>query len=591
MGKFISGCIFFIFFGWLIPGGVAQKLTPIKINISNASAYRDSLKLKIFGTTVFPYNILPDAVFTNVDSIDHFNYNGFPYTSIMYPSGNLDSIDKFHITLDANPVYFPDKVKAYLFHPHNSNGKLFIYHAGHCAGAASAEDVIINNKNVFPGLVIPTLIAQGYTVLAVPMLNYKTTTQLGVYCGYDGHNDLFTDNVYSFPLRFFFKPLIASLNLLGRNNYSAIYMSGLSGGGWVTSVYPAIDTSITMSFPVAGSWPMPVRFAFYPQLGDYEQTYLPVFTELLDYHELYTLACVAPARKMLQVNNRFDPCCFSGSAAHIYYADSVQKALIGTGGLYKFYLDETDTTHSVTAKALQVILRFIANEEGKLLSVPDDSTTNGMEYYYNIKNNFRTESGTQPATLKFSLLRSPSWLNLDAFSGQLEGMVPSGLVIAHPDTISFKVEDLSGRFVVYNYQLIRKRESPYIFTNAGEDSVLYMLPPFPYSLASISNNIAASFHFSDQALQATEVSVFNNSVIKIRVNRILQETDSLSYNGFYHPDGIRYINGNKLDNIGLCKINISAVKNNIAVAGMIRFNTSTNKFEFFNGVTWISLNR
>jgi len=240
---------------------------------------------------------------------------------------------------------------------------------------------------------------------------------------------------------------------------------------------------------------------------------------------------------------------------------------------------------------LQVILRFIANEEGKLLSVPEDSITNGMEYFYNIKNNFRTESGTQPAALKFSLLTSPSWLTLDLNSGQLEGIVPPGSVIAHPDTISFKVEDLSGRFVVYNYQLTRKRSSPYLFTNAGEDSVLYMLPPYPYSLASISNSIAASFQFNDQALQATAVSVFNNSIIKICVNRILLETDSLSYNGFYHPEGIRYINGNKLDNIGLCKIYLSAVKNNIAVAGMIRFNTSTNKFEFFNGVTWNNLNR
>ncbi len=170
-------------------------------------------------------------------------------------------------------------------------------------------------------------------------------------------------------------------------------------------------------------------------------------------------------------------------------------------------------------------------------------------------------------------------------------MVPSGSVIAHPDTISFKVEDLSGRFVVYNYQLTRKRASPYFFTNAGEDSVIYMLPPYPYSLTAISNNITSSFQFNNQALQATAVSVFNNSVIKIRVNRLLQETDSLSYNGFYHPDAIRYSNGNKIENVGLCKINLSAVKNNIAVAGMIRFNTSTNKFEFFNGVTWNNLNR
>ena len=200
MGKYIHA-ICFLFFMMLVPEGSAQQVTPIKVNASNASQYRDSLRLKIFGSASLPYHWLPDSVIKDVRSIDQFNYNGFPYTSIMYPSGNLDSVDKLVVTLDDNTYYFPDKVKVYLFHPHNSNGKLFIYHAGHCAGVAPAEDVIINNRNIFPGLVIPALIEQGYTVLAVPMLNYKTTTQLGVYCGYDGHNDLFTDNVYSFPLQ------------------------------------------------------------------------------------------------------------------------------------------------------------------------------------------------------------------------------------------------------------------------------------------------------------------------------------------------------------------------------------------------------
>ena len=591
MGKFIHACFCFIFSMMLVPEVSAQQVTPIKVNASNASQYRDSLRLKVFGSASLPLHWLPDSVITDVRSIDQFNYNGFPYTSIMYPSGNLDSVDKLVVTLDNNTYYFPDKVKVYLFHPHNSNGKLFIYHAGHCAGVAPAEDVIINNRDIFPGRVIPALIEQGYTVLAVPMLNYKTATQLGVYCGYDGHNDLFTDNVYSFPLQYFFKPLISSLNLLGRNNYEAIYMCGLSGGGWVTSVYPAMDTAVSMSFPVAGSWPIPVRYSFYPQLGDYEQTYLPVFTELLDYHELYTLACMAPARKMLQVNNRRDPCCFSGPFAHVFYVDSVKKALQSQGGRYDFYLDETDSTHSVTAKALQVILRYIAGEEGKLLLLPEDSITNGMEYYYDIRNNFRTESGNTAGQPGYSLLKAPAWLNLDAANGILEGLVPEGSVIAHPDTISFKVEDTTGRFVIYNYRLIRKRPGAFLFTNAGEDTVVYMLPSYPYSINTVNSSIAPSFNFNSQNLHAVSVSVFNSSIVRITVNRPLAATDSMAYNGFMHPDAVRYVNGSKMDNFSMSSINLSAVKNNIAVTGMIRFNTSTNKFEFFNGVAWINLGR
>lgn len=591
MGKFIYACYIFIFSALLVPDGMAQQITPVKITASNASQYRDSLRLKIFGTAAFPYHWLPDSVITNVQSIDHFNYNGFPYTSIMYPSGNLDSVDKILVTLDNDSYYFPEKVKVYLFHPYNSNGKLFIYHAGHCAGVAPAEDVIINNRDVFPGLVIPALLEKGYTVLAVPMLNYKTGTQLGVYCGYDGHNDLFTDNVYANPLHFFFKPLISSLNFVGRNNYDAIYMAGLSGGGWVTSVYPAIDTSVSMSFPVAGSWPMPVRYAFYPQLGDYEQTYPPVFLELTDYQDLYTLACMPPSRKMLQVNNRRDPCCFSGPSAHVYYVDTVKKALQVQGGRYDFYLDETDSAHSVSAKALQVIFRFIAGEEGKLLSLPEDTITNGMEYYYDIRNNFRTESGNPAGPLTYSLLKAPAWMNLDAVNGILEGLVPGGAVIAHPDTISFKVEDNTGRFVIHNFRLIRKRAGAFLFTNAGEDTVVYMLPPYPYSLNTVNSNISAAFSFNNTNLQALSVSVFNNSIIRIVVNRPVLATDSIAYNGFAYPEAIRYSNGTKMENFSMSYINLSAVKNNIAVTGMIRFNTSTNKFEFFNGVNWVNLGR
>ena len=36
-------------------------------------------------------------------------------------------------------------------------------------------------------------------------------------------------------------------------------MIGISGGGWTTTVYPAIDTRISESFSVAGSLPLSLR--------------------------------------------------------------------------------------------------------------------------------------------------------------------------------------------------------------------------------------------------------------------------------------------------------------------------------------------
>jgi hypothetical protein len=35
---------------------------------------------------------------------------------------------------------------------------------------------------------------------------------------------------------------------------------------------------------------------------------------------------------------------------------------------------------------------------------------------------------------------------------------------------------------------------------------------------------------------------------------------------------------------------VNVVVKNYAVAGMIRFNTETGKFEYFNGTTWINMN-
>ena len=259
----------------------AQRVRPIKITASNALAYRDSLVRVIFGSTVFPYDILPDDIAPNVHTIDH--YPGFPYNSILYPSGNLDSVDRLSVYPATNITDFPEPVQSYLFHPHNSNGKLFIYHSGHCAGAATVEDVCDNNAGAEPGLIIPALIADGYTVLAVPMLNYKLLYPTGLVCGYNNHDALFAEGHYPNPLSLFFKPLVACLNRLGRNNYSAIYMCGLSGGGWVTSVYPAMDAAVSMSFPVAGSWPIPVKDIFYSG-GDFEQYYPPVFRSLMDYN-------------------------------------------------------------------------------------------------------------------------------------------------------------------------------------------------------------------------------------------------------------------------------------------------------------------
>ena len=70
----------------------------------------------------------------------------------------------------------------------------------------------------------------------------------------------------------------------------------------------------------------------------------------------------------------------------------------------------------------------------------------------------------------------------------------------------------------------------------------------------------------------------------------LSLTDSIGYNGMNDRYPITYNNGSKLDDFGLTEIVINAVKRDYAIIGMIRFNSETKKFEYFNGVAWINMN-
>lgn len=561
----------------------AQRVGPIKVNAGNARAYRDTAKLKIFGTTEFPYNWLPDNVQLNVTTLE--NYDGFPYTSILYPAGNLQSADQIDVYASNNIEDFPVPVHAFVFHPQNSNGKLFIYHSGHCAATASIEDVWTNNNHEEPGLVIPRLIAEGYTVLSVPMLNYRLAPPNEYYCGYNNHNALFQQGHYANPLALFFRPLIASLNYLGRSNYSAIYMCGLSGGGWTTSVYPAIDSSIVYSFPIAGAWPKAVRSRFYPN-GDGEQAY-PRLYNALDAHELMVLSCLAPPRTMLQINNRYDNCCFGGNEGHLYYVDSVKKALQGTGAVFDFYLDETVNNHQVAPNALETMLAFISQGKTTLQVLPSDSAEALQPYTYNIPGGFAISDDL--SELQFSLIKGPSWINLDPITGVLSGIPPVLPLTGRTDTISFKVEDTDHHFVIYNYQLKEKRSVPVLFT-VGEDlKTVYLVPGYSKSISQIPGNANQFFQFTSGAV-VDSVSVSNNSVIVLYLNQPVASLEAVSYTGGSSNDGIRYVNGLRLDNFNFVRVKQNLVETNLAIKGMIRFNSDTRKFEYFNGTHWVNMN-
>jgi pimeloyl-ACP methyl ester carboxylesterase len=121
------------------------------------------------------------------------------------------------------------------------------------------------------------------------------------------------------PLRFFFEPVARAVNYVQRFGYSRIIMGGVSGGGWTTTVYAAMDPRITVAFAVSGSLPMYLRTRI--ERGDFEQG-MPQLMRVANYLDLYAMA--AHNRRFMQINVNRDPCCF-GKGRVLNYASGVSR--------------------------------------------------------------------------------------------------------------------------------------------------------------------------------------------------------------------------------------------------------------------------
>jgi hypothetical protein len=161
--------------------------------------------------------------------------------------------------------------------------------------------------------------------------------------------------------RLFFDPLYATLNWLedAGHHYKTITMAGVSGGGWMAVVYPAIDNRITNSVSVAGSFPMYLRYLptdkSFRDLGDWEQTYAP-FYRIADYFELYLLSALGPGRHQTFVYNAEDPCCYSGSRALTFLPQLERKAKalnINLGSI----IDNTQQKHDLSEFAISELAK------------------------------------------------------------------------------------------------------------------------------------------------------------------------------------------------------------------------------------------
>ena len=259
---------------------------------------------------------------------------------------NLNFIDEFFIEMK-----YGVSSKVYLLVPENTNNKLIIYHHGHAIDQK-------NEKNTFQ-----TFLNHGYAVLIIsmPLTNENSTPIVDLdkfgKIRLNFHDDfIFLESENFSPLVFFIEPISSSLNYLDENySFERYYMIGISGGGWATGVYSALDSRIEKSFPVAGTSPMFMKINNLKQFGDYEQRY-PDFYNIANYLEQYIMASNGENRKQLQIFNKNDPCCFSGND-FLIYEDEVKQSLSQIGnGEFSIHIDENNFNHSISSDSLTLIL-------------------------------------------------------------------------------------------------------------------------------------------------------------------------------------------------------------------------------------------
>lgn len=288
--------------------------------------------------------------------------NGFPHDKLPFNVGdvtddrysdlrNLLRIEKI-ITKMEHDV---DSI-AYLFLAKNSNNKLVIYHQGHDG------DFILGKKS------IQFFLDNDYSVLAFSMPLTGMNSQSVVFLPNFGtlklttHDDLrFLESEQFSPIKYFVEPIAVSLNYLDKNyDFESYYMTGISGGGWTTAFYASIDTRITKSYPVAGTAPMYLRFNNPKNIGDYEQM-LPDLYKSANYLDQYIMASYGSGREQMQIFNKNDPCCFSGTG-FVTYEDLVKERLANLGqGKFSVLLDEDNREHSISEKSLNAILQNMQN--------------------------------------------------------------------------------------------------------------------------------------------------------------------------------------------------------------------------------------
>ncbi len=256
---------------------------------------------------------------------------------------NLKRIDQITIVMahGVNSI-------VYLFHPERGNHKLMIYHQGHRGGFLLGKEMIAY------------FLGKGYSVaaFAMPLLGMNNRPVVDVprvgKLRLHTHDHLrYLDTATFSSLRFFLEPIAILLNYVEQaHDFRSVSMTGVSGGGWTTTLYAAVDPRVAYSYPVAGT--LPIYLSSEVEIGDYEES-IPEFYLIANYLELYLLGSYGEGRRQVQILNYSDPCCFGGVGYRTYEAVVIQALAALGPGSFQVYLDNSHSDHAISETARLVI--------------------------------------------------------------------------------------------------------------------------------------------------------------------------------------------------------------------------------------------
>jgi hypothetical protein len=289
----------------------------------------------LWGKDGYPGNKMPSEIDEGINDSDFVSLT------------NLKRIDRLTVDME-----FGLNSIAYHFIPQQANGELAVYHQGH------------DGKFSVGIRTIHAFLKNGYGVIAFsmpllgmnrrPVINFERFGKMILH----SHNQMaYIQPSQGNPIKYFLEPVAVILNYAGQFKYKRIVMVGISGGGWTTTLYAAIDPRIVSSFPTAGSLPNYLRsrdISHSGTIGDYEQQ-VPDLYRIANYLELYIMGAAGDGRRQLQILNEFDACCFGGTG-YKTYEDIVKRIVQNLGsGSFDIFLDSTHRLHHISPQALDVI--------------------------------------------------------------------------------------------------------------------------------------------------------------------------------------------------------------------------------------------